>query len=68
MRMYFGSLNSSWLSRISLLGPATSGWEVHMDRFRYWVAVTIALILIAYGPFLVSYLPARLLSPGFSFY
>jgi cytochrome c oxidase subunit 1 len=50
------------------LAPATSGWEVHMDRFRYWVAVTIVLILIAYGPFLVGYLPPRLLSPGFGFF
>ncbi len=50
------------------LAPATSGWEVHLDRFRYWVAVTIVLILIAYGPFLVGYLPPRLLSPGFGFF
>ena len=50
------------------LAPATSGWEVHMDEFRYWVAVTIVLILIAYGPFLVGYLPPRLLSPGFGFF
>ena len=52
----------------TVLGPATSGWEVHMDKFRYWVGLTIVLILIAYGPFLVSYLPPRLLSPGFSFF
>ena len=28
-------------------------------------AVTIALCVIAYGPFLAMYLPARLVSPGF---
>jgi len=52
----------------TILGPAGSGWELHLDRFRYWVAATIVLILIAYGPFLVGYLPPRLLSPGYSFF
>lgn len=29
------------------------------------LAATIALCVIAYGPFLLTYLPARLVSPGF---
>jgi cytochrome c oxidase subunit 1 len=49
-------------------GPSPSGWEVKLDRFRYWVTATIVLILIAYGPFLVSYLPAKLTSPAFQFF
>ncbi|MGD2047636.1 MAG: cbb3-type cytochrome c oxidase subunit I [Gemmatimonadota bacterium] len=44
--------------------PATEGWVVGLDRFRYWVAITILLILIAYGPFIVQYLPPNLTSPG----
>ena len=48
--------------------PATEGWEPKLDRFRYWVAATIILILIAYGPFLIGYLPPKLTSPGFSFF
>lgn len=52
----------------SLVGPAASGWERHFDRFGIWVAVTILLIVIAYAPFLVSYLPPKLWSSGFSIY
>ena len=52
----------------TLVGPAVSGWERHFDRFGIWVAVTILLIVIAYAPFLVSYLPPKLWSSGFSIY
>jgi cytochrome c oxidase subunit 1 len=48
--------------------PATTGWEVKLDRFRYWIAVTVVLIVIAYGPFLIGYLPGRFLSPGFKIF
>jgi cytochrome c oxidase subunit 1 len=49
----------------TLTAPASTGWERHLDRLGVWVAVTIALCVIAYGPFLAMYLPARLVSPGF---
>ena len=52
----------------TLTAPATSGWEPKLDTFRYWVAITVILILIAYGPFLVSYLPGHFLSPGFKIF
>ncbi|HKK07551.1 MAG TPA: cbb3-type cytochrome c oxidase subunit I, partial [Gemmatimonadota bacterium] len=41
----------------TMTAPALDGWEVKLDKFRYWVAVTVTLILLAYGPFLASYLP-----------
>lgn len=52
----------------ALVGPATSGWEPRLDRFRIWIVLTILLILIAYGPFLISYLPPKLWSTGFTIF
>ena len=49
----------------TLTAPAATGWERHLDRLGLWVVVTIVLCVIAYGPFLAMYLPARLVSPGF---
>lgn len=49
----------------TIVGPAHGGWERNLDRLWIWVVGTVVLILIAYGPFLVSYLPPRLVSPGF---
>lgn len=48
--------------------PEASGWTLKLDRLAIWVAVTIILILIAYGPFLAYYLPPKLISPGFTFF
>ena len=45
--------------------PADSGWQLQLDKFRYWVAVTVVLIVLAYGPFLLMYWPPKLISPGF---
>jgi cytochrome c oxidase subunit 1 len=45
--------------------PATSGWEVNFDKIKWWVALAILLIIIAYGPFFASYLPPNFVSPGF---
>ncbi|MDX1661195.1 MAG: cbb3-type cytochrome c oxidase subunit I [Gemmatimonadota bacterium] len=50
------------------IGPATSGWETNLDRFKLWVIVTVVLILIAYGPFLLTYIPPELNSPGFKLF
>jgi cytochrome c oxidase subunit I len=45
--------------------PAVTGWEIRLDRLRYWVAIAFALILLVYGPFLFTHLPPRLTSMGF---
>lgn len=52
----------------TIIGPARSGWETRLDRFWIWVVATVILILIAYGPFLLGYLPPRLISPGFKLF
>jgi cytochrome c oxidase subunit 1 len=49
----------------TLTAPATSGWELRLDRIGLWVAVAIGLIVLAYAPFAISYLPPHLTSPGF---
>jgi len=48
--------------------PATAGWEVKLDRYRWWILATVILILIAYGPFLLNYLPGNFVSPGYRFF
>lgn len=52
----------------TLLAPSLNGWDRHLDRIWVWVLVTVALIAIAYGPFFASYLPTRMISPGFRLY
>jgi cytochrome c oxidase subunit 1 len=49
----------------TLTAPATTGWERHLDRLGLWVLVTVVLCVIAYGPFLLTYLPPKLVSPGY---
>jgi cytochrome c oxidase subunit I len=48
--------------------PAEEGWELRLDRIRIWVVAAVILILVAYGPFLFEYLPAKLTSPGYRFF
>jgi cytochrome c oxidase subunit I len=48
--------------------PAEEGWEARLDRFRYWIIATVILILVAYLPFLVSYLPGNFTSPPYRFF
>jgi cytochrome c oxidase subunit 1 len=50
----------------TITAPARTGWEPVLDRLGLWVGVAVVLILIAYGPFFVTYLPARFISPGFN--
>jgi cytochrome c oxidase subunit I len=52
----------------TLTAPARSGFEVNWDRIGLWMIVAVVLILIAYGPFFVSYFPANWVSPGYRFY
>lgn len=49
----------------TLTAPAAVGWERQLDNVGLWVIVTVVVCLIAYGPFLATYLPARLVSPGY---
>lgn len=49
----------------TLLPPSRSGWDTKLDRIGLWFLAAAVLVVIAYGPFFVSYLPARLTSPGF---
>jgi cytochrome c oxidase subunit 1 len=51
----------------TLTGPAASGWELKLDRFWLWFGFALLLVVVAYGPFLVTYLPPHLTSPGFRF-
>ena len=53
---------------VTLTGPRTEGWELRLDRIGFWVVVAVVLILIAYGPFMISYLPPNLVSPGYRFF
>jgi cytochrome c oxidase subunit I len=51
----------------TLTAPALSGWELQLDRVWLWMGVAILLILIAYGPFFITYVP-NFLSPGYRFF
>jgi cytochrome c oxidase subunit I len=48
--------------------PATSGWQVQLDRFRYWMMATVVLILVAYLPFFLQYLPGNFTSRPYQFF
>jgi heme/copper-type cytochrome/quinol oxidase subunit 1 len=50
---------------VTLARPQTVGWELGLDRLRYWIAAAVVLIVILYGPFLASQFPLRLNIPGF---
>ncbi len=45
--------------------PSLTGWELRLDNLKLWTVVAFVLILIAYGPFFISYLPPHSVSPGF---
>jgi cytochrome c oxidase subunit 1 len=49
----------------ALAGPASTGWQLTLDRLGLWMAVAVLLAAIAYGPFLISYGAPRMVSPGF---
>ncbi len=48
----------------TLTAPARSGWELRLDRLGWWFILAILFILIAYGPFFLTYTP-HAVSPGF---
>ena len=48
--------------------PASSGWLVDLDRFRYWVAAALVLCVVMYGPVIYQHIPPQLYSAGFTNY
>jgi len=55
------------LGALYLLDPSISG-KAWLGIIFVMIGVTILLILVAYAPFLVSYLPPKLWSSGFSIF
>lgn len=49
----------------TLTAPALRGWELRLDDIRLWVVAAVVLVVIAYGPFFLMYLPPQFTSPGF---
>ena len=52
----------------TLTAPSTEGWTTKFDNIWFWVIIAIVLILIAYLPFFITYLPPNMVSPGFRFF
>jgi cytochrome c oxidase subunit 1 len=48
--------------------PARTGWEVDLDRLRWWVLAAVVLIVIAYAPAFMAQIPPYLVSPGYRIY
>ena len=46
-------------------GGRTEGWELKLDDVRWFIILAIIIVAIAYGPFLITYLPPALSVPGF---
>jgi cytochrome c oxidase subunit 1 len=51
----------------TLTPPSPSGWDARLDRIGFWIVMAIVLILLAYGPFFLTY-HLNLVSPGFRLY
>ena len=51
----------------TLSAPATRGWETNLDRLGLWIVAAVVLILIAYGPFFLTY-SVNAVSPGFKIF
>ncbi|MDX1577771.1 MAG: cbb3-type cytochrome c oxidase subunit I, partial [Gemmatimonadota bacterium] len=49
----------------TLLPPTERGWDVKLDRLGFWFVAAVVLVVIAYGPFFLGYLPPNLVSPGY---
>ncbi|MFW5955122.1 MAG: cbb3-type cytochrome c oxidase subunit I [Rhodothermales bacterium] len=61
-----GPTDIPWSETVT--APALSGFETNWDRIGLWFIVAIILILVAYGPFFMSYLPPNMVSPGYNFF
>jgi cytochrome c oxidase subunit 1 len=51
----------------ALTAPATTGWEPKLDRLGWWFAAAVLLVVIASGPFFLTYTPHPV-SPGFKLF
>lgn len=51
----------------TLTAPSLVGWEPRLDKIKLWVAFAVILILIAYGPFFLTYTP-NAVSQGYTFW
>lgn len=51
----------------TLTAPSLTGWEPKLDRFGFWVAIAVVLIMVAYGPFFIGYTP-NFVSAGFKLF
>ena len=50
----------------TLTPPGTKPWERRLDNIGLWMVVAVVLIVIAYAPFFLGYLPPNMVSAGFS--
>jgi cytochrome c oxidase subunit 1 len=48
----------------TLTAPALVGWEPRLDRIGLWAVAAVVLIVLAYGPFYLMYLPPHFTSAG----
>jgi cytochrome c oxidase subunit 1 len=47
--------------------PAVSGWELNLDKLRWWVVFAVCLSIAVYSPFLIQHIPPMLNSPGLQY-
>jgi cytochrome c oxidase subunit I len=47
--------------------PAVSGWELNLDKLRWWVVFSVCLCVVVYAPFLIHHIPPMLTSPGLQY-
>lgn len=48
--------------------PAGLGWELSLDRWRYWIAIAVVLIVVMYGPVIAAHIPPAPVASGFTGY
>lgn len=51
-----------------LTPAATAGWEVNLDKLRWWLLAAIVLVVLAYAPAFLMEMPPNFVSPGFRLY
>ena len=51
----------------TIQAPALSGWELNLDKLRWWVVFAVCLSVVVYAPFLIHHLPPMLNSPGLQY-
>jgi cytochrome c oxidase subunit I len=51
----------------TIQAPAASGWELNLDKLRWWVVFSVCLCVVVYAPFLIHHIPPMLTSPGLQY-